>query len=63
MTVGEIKRQLDQCSDDQQVIFTPGEYCGEGYPEWESAIVSTDHEISNGKPFGVVTISLEGERP
>lgn len=63
MTIGELRNQLNQFSDDQQVIFTPDDYCGEGYPEFEYADVTGDHDFISGDPVGTVTIRLKGERP
>lgn len=65
MTIRELKQQLDHFPDDAQVIFTPDDYCGEGYPEWERCSV-TDHMILDDQdrdiPSGDVIIELKGER-
>lgn len=62
MTVGELRRQLDGFSDDQPIVFTPDDYCCEGYPEFDYADVTGDHDVFSGDPVGLVTIRLKGER-
>jgi hypothetical protein len=62
MTVGELRRQLDEFNDAQPVIFTPSEYCGEGYPEWEGAQAGTERDVFGCPTGAVVVITLTGER-
>jgi hypothetical protein len=65
MTVGELIHDLSQWRDDAKIVFTPDDYCGEGYPEWERCSL-TDHMVLDGQdrdiPTGDVIIKLKGER-
>lgn len=65
MTIGDLKQQLNRFPDEANIIFTPNDYCCEGYPEWERCNV-TDHMVLDGQdrdiPTGDVIIELKGER-
>lgn len=37
MTVKDLIDDLSRFQDASQVVFTPREFCGSGYPEWNGA--------------------------
>lgn len=58
MTVKDLIDDLSRFQDASQVVFTPREFCGSGYPEWNGASASEDVEAL---PPDVVIVTLSGE--
>lgn len=65
MTIAELRDILRGYPDDARVIFTPDDYCGSGYPEWERCSPRLGYELDGEErevPSGIVFIDLKDER-
>ncbi len=61
VTVNELIVALSQVPGHADVVFSPGESCGSGYPEWENCRLTNEWESE--RPSGRLMIELleEGE--
>lgn len=61
MTIRELRQIIDCFPEECEVIFTPDDYCGSGYPEWEYADARRE-QVDTGDEIGYVMVLLKGER-